>query len=89
MRILTGSLYFLRPVGQDAQDFRIVYWKDYIVRVIQPNASPINSTTGFFCVETRQGDLTGLVLTASLQPLDRKTRNVLRRERRRSAHLCN
>jgi hypothetical protein len=41
------------------------------------------NTPGY--VETRQGDFIGLVLIASLQPLDRRTKNALRREARRTA----
>jgi hypothetical protein len=80
-----GSLHMLRPVGMDATDSRVTQWSDYIVRVIQPYGCPRNGTLGHCFVETRAGEFIGLVLVASLQPLDRQTRNAIRRERRRLA----
>jgi hypothetical protein len=83
MRIRRGSLYILCPVGMDATDSRVTQWSDYIVRVIQPYGCPRNGTMGHCYVETRTGEFIGLVLLASLQLLDKKTRNAIRRERRR------
>jgi hypothetical protein len=83
MKIRKGSLYLLRPVGMDAHDDRVTYWKDYIVRVIQPHGCPPNGTMGHCYVETRLGEFVGLVLCNSLQPLDRETKKALRREARR------
>jgi hypothetical protein len=78
MRVRTGSLYFLRPVGWDAGDERLTCWKDHIVRVIQPHGCPRNGAMGHCFIETRQGEFIGLVLLASLQPLERKTCNAIR-----------
>jgi hypothetical protein len=86
-RIRTGSLYFLCPVEEDASDFRIVYWKDYIARVILPASGSSNRTLGYCSVETRLGEFIGPVLFASLQPLDRRTKNAVRREARRASRL--
>jgi hypothetical protein len=85
MRVRTGSLYILRPVGIDAWTSRVSCWSDYIVRVVQPYGCPKNGTMGHCFVETRTGEFIGLVLVASLQPLDRQTRNAIWRERHRQA----
>jgi hypothetical protein len=87
VRIRTGSLYFLRPVGSDAEDSRVMDWKDYLVRVIQLKGSSTIIKPGHCHVETRMGEFIGLVLIASLQPLDSKTRNALRREAHRAARV--
>jgi hypothetical protein len=85
LRIRTGSLYFLRPIGPDAIDSRVMHWKDYLVRVIQLKGSSAIIKQGHCHIETRMGEFIGLVLIASLQPLDSKTRNALRREARHAA----
>lgn len=84
MRVRTGSLYMLRPVGCDATDNRVTQWSDYIVKVVQPYGCPKNGTMGHCFVETRTGEFIGLVLVNSLQPLDKNTRNAIRRERRKA-----
>ena len=83
-KVRAGSHYFLRPAGLDASDFRVTYWKDYIVRVIRRIGCPRWRKKRTCHVETRLGDYIGPVLIASLQPLDRRTKNALRREARRS-----
>jgi hypothetical protein len=81
-RVRTGCLYVLRPVGMDAGDSRVILWADHIVRIVQPRGCPKNGTLGHCFVESRQGEFIGLVLVNSLQPLDRRTKNALRREMR-------
>lgn len=83
MRVRKGCLYMLRPVGLDIWDQRVELWRDHIVRVIQPYGWPKNGTMRHCFVETRLGEFIGLVLINSLQPLDKQTRNAIRRERRR------
>ena len=87
-RIRTGSLYFLCPVGSDANDSRLMVWKDYLVRVIELKGSSATRKPGHCHIETRMGEFIGQVLIASLQPLDRKTKNALRREARRATQIC-
>jgi hypothetical protein len=69
----------------DANDSRVTQWSDDIVRVVQPYGCPRNGTMGHCFVENRAGEFIGLVLVASLQPLDRQARNAIRRERRHLA----
>ncbi len=79
LRVRKGSLYLLRPVGLDATDRRVAPWKDSIVRVVQPYGCPANGTMGHTYVESRAGEFIGLVLLASLEPLDKRTKNAIRR----------
>lgn len=77
-----GSLRILRPVGMDKFDNRVNQWDGYIVEVVQPFGCPKNGALGHCYVKSRTNEFIGLVLLASLQPLDDETRKAIRQEKR-------